>query len=334
LQTTKGADVPSIGIDGVGVRQVITAPRNGLAGLVVHFRADPEASSTPLSVALRDADGALVARRELALADLRDRGTGLLECVLSFPPIADSAGRSFAVRVRALDDAAPRPRLFGVGAAWAQRLARAGLDAAAGEAQAFERGPEELRSGSPFVVDLRFGAPFVDRGDIGGHSLFEVAGSQGRAWIVSGVLAVEDAERAFEAVMHGEFDPYERVLLQGDLPSREPDPELDAALETLHEDPQGSRWRARAERDAFLVVAQPHYPGWVARLDGQEVPLLRANYAFCAVELSSGEHEVELAYEPRSVVLGFALAALGWLALALAWLVTRRGWRRSRAGLR
>ena len=96
-----------------------------------------------------------------------------------------------------------------------------------------------------------------------------------------------------------------------------------ATLATLHEDPQASRWRARVDRDAFLVVAQPHYPGWVARLDGEKVPLLRANYAFCAVELPPGEHEVELAYEPRSVKLGFSLGALGWIAVAAAWLATR-----------
>jgi hypothetical protein len=324
LRTIPGADAPTIEIDGLGARQVITAPRDGLAGLVVHLRADREASSTRLSVELRDADGGLVARRELSLGDLRDPGTGRLECVLGFPPIADSAGQSFAVRVRALDDAQPRPRLLAVDAAWAQGLAL--VEPAANET-ALARGPEELdggtRGGLPFVVDLAFGADFVDRGDIGGHSLFEVAGSQGRAWIVSGVAGIDDRDRAFEALMFGEWDPYEHVILEGGIQSRNPGRKLESELQLLHADPQRSRWRARVGRDAFLVVAQPRYPGWRARLDGSVVPILRANYAFSAVALPRGEHQVELAYEPRSVKLGLALGALGWLALALAWFRTR-----------
>lgn len=63
----------------------------------MHFRPDEVASSTTPSIALRDASDELVARREVELGDLRPFSEARQECVLSFPPIADSAGQSFAV---------------------------------------------------------------------------------------------------------------------------------------------------------------------------------------------------------------------------------------------
>jgi uncharacterized membrane protein YfhO len=54
-------------------------------------------------------------------------------------------------------------------------------------------------------------------------------------------------------------------------------------------------------------------------VNGLERPLLRADIAFCAVELQAGENEVELVYEPDSlrdgVWIACAAAALGLLAL-------------------
>lgn len=72
---------------------------------------------------------------------------------------------------------------------------------------------------------------------------------------------------------------------------------------------------------AWLVAAQTWYPGWKARLNGEETPVLRANYAFQAVEIPPGAWTLELSYEPLSWRLGLWIAvlaaALGAAGLAL-----------------
>ena len=44
----------------------------------------------------------------------------------------------------------------------------------------------------------------------------------------------------------------------------------------------------------WLVVNDCWVPGWTARVDGSEAPVLRADYAFGAVPVPPGEHEVVL----------------------------------------
>ena len=77
-----------------------------------------------------------------------------------------------------------------------------------------------------------------------------------------------------------------------------------------------------APRDGLLVIADPFYPGWTATLDGKPVPILRANFAFQAVPVTAGRHELRLAYRNRWVGVGAAVS-LGTLALLLAALAVR-----------
>ena len=75
----------------------------------------------------------------------------------------------------------------------------------------------------------------------------------------------------------------------------------------------------------WLVISQARYPGWKARIGGQEVPLVRANYAFDAIALPQGESEIEFSYEPTSLRLGLWISAASALAGALLfWRLGRR----------
>ena len=83
------------------------------------------------------------------------------------------------------------------------------------------------------------------------------------------------------------------------------------------------------ERPALLVVADNWFPAWSARVDGEEVPLLRAYHTLRAVPVPAGAHTVEMAYESaivsRSVLLSIVLT-LGLLgATGVQWLRERRG---------
>ncbi len=78
-----------------------------------------------------------------------------------------------------------------------------------------------------------------------------------------------------------------------------------------------------AAAPALLVAAQTYYHPWRAYVDGEPVPLWRANFNFQAVEVPAGTHRVKLVYEDRRFYLG-ATVSLTTLAGCLIFLCLRR----------
>jgi hypothetical protein len=99
-------------------------------------------------------------------------------------------------------------------------------------------------------------------------------------------------------------------------------------LTVLEETPTRARLEIEREQPGYLVVAKTHYPGWKARVNGQPRAIMRANFAFDALELQQGLNRVELYYAPDSLRYGLYIAGgallLGIAALLLAALVPGR----------
>jgi uncharacterized membrane protein YfhO len=77
---------------------------------------------------------------------------------------------------------------------------------------------------------------------------------------------------------------------------------------------------ADVQSAAFLVLTDSYDNGWRVWVDGHYAPLLRADYAFRAVALSPGSHNVKFLYHPLGVVVGLVLSIVALLAaLALIW---------------
>lgn len=77
---------------------------------------------------------------------------------------------------------------------------------------------------------------------------------------------------------------------------------------------------------SVVVIAQTFYHDWHASVDGQTVPLLRANFAFQAVQVPQGRHQIVLRYIDRAFELGAALSVVAWAGcLAGLYLQKRKG---------
>ncbi|MEA2717698.1 MAG: hypothetical protein QOI99_2015, partial [Actinomycetota bacterium] len=73
----------------------------------------------------------------------------------------------------------------------------------------------------------------------------------------------------------------------------------------------------------WLVAIQTSYPGWIATVDGRRAKVERADYAFTAVAVGAGTHQVVLRYHPVSVRYGMIVTGEA-LALLVIWLATAR----------
>ncbi|MDH7515931.1 MAG: YfhO family protein [Bacteroidota bacterium] len=89
----------------------------------------------------------------------------------------------------------------------------------------------------------------------------------------------------------------------------------------------GMTIEAETPADAILKLSESYYPsGWKATIDGEEVPILRTDYAFRALVVPAGRHRIELSFEPRSYRVGLAVTVATNYLLAAVLLVYAASW--------
>jgi uncharacterized membrane protein YfhO len=70
-----------------------------------------------------------------------------------------------------------------------------------------------------------------------------------------------------------------------------------------------------------MFLSETYYPGWRAKVDGREARIFPADYAFRAVFVPAGRHEISFWYQPVSFRTGVYVsisAALVFLISAAA----------------
>jgi hypothetical protein len=147
--------------------------------------------------------------------------------------------------------------------------------------------------------------------------IYENQEAMPRAFVVGSAVEAPPDRDVLSFMMDGPFDPTQVVVLEdstweGPQSSDRSREHSDAAgtAEIEQYEPEQVVIEVTADRDGFLVVSDAYDPGWVAEVDGQEVPILRGNYLFRAVPVPPGTHSVVLSYRPLSVALGALISVL------------------------
>jgi hypothetical protein len=148
-----------------------------------------------------------------------------------------------------------------------------------------------------------------------------------RAYVVHRVRPAGTAEEALAALLSPEFDPAQEAIIEA--PGAAPMGSEGGAVTfepvtLLLSPPNRVTIRATLAQPGFLVLADTFYPGWQVRVDGERVKVLRANYAFRAVALDAGEHDVRFVYRPLAVTLGFACTGVALAGLLVVWIWLRQ----------
>jgi len=77
--------------------------------------------------------------------------------------------------------------------------------------------------------------------------------------------------------------------------------------------------KVQVEGRGLLVWNESYYPGWRVRVDGESLPVVRANHLFNGVWLEDGERNIEFEFVPNNFYLGLSLSALTLLLLAMVY---------------
>lgn len=150
--------------------------------------------------------------------------------------------------------------------------------------------------------------------------IYENASVMPRAFLVGQAIVVNNGQAALTRLQDSEVDVRQTAVLELPLPAGVVLPtagsaagaSIGSASITSYEN-ESVVIRTNASRESILVLTDPYFPGWTARVDGQAVPILRANYLFRGVVVPGGAHTVTFTYEPLWVALGGTLTLLGAL---------------------
>ncbi len=185
---------------------------------------------------------------------------------------------------------------------------------------------------SPEWIELLvLGGRWVRVGAGGETVLLERVDAFPRAWLSRDLLVMERgaillAVRTGALPGGAPFDPSETALLEE--PIEEWRPEVGAGADKSGaEEPDSvaieldgarvARIRTRSSAPRVLIVSDAWDAGWRVRIDGVPARVLRCNFMFLGIVLSPGEHEVELLYRPRTLVVGAAISGVALLVLAV-----------------
>ncbi|HEY6548308.1 MAG TPA: YfhO family protein, partial [Vicinamibacteria bacterium] len=157
--------------------------------------------------------------------------------------------------------------------------------------------------------------------------LYAVRGASGLARVVDQVRVVAGRAEVREVLRHdGGFDPRREAILDASEAARSslggPIPGARARRAEVKR-LEGRRISLQAEGPGLVVLSVTWDPGWTARVDGKEAPLVRVGEAQIGLPIGPGPHRIGLRHDPRGFQSGlflFGLASLGLtLALAASW---------------
>jgi uncharacterized membrane protein YfhO len=83
---------------------------------------------------------------------------------------------------------------------------------------------------------------------------------------------------------------------------------------SVRREPERVSVQFEADAGGLLVVNDAFWPGWTARIDGREAPMLPTNVIARGVEVPAGRHTLTMSYEPPGLRVGCLLSVLGLLA--------------------
>jgi hypothetical protein len=140
--------------------------------------------------------------------------------------------------------------------------------------------------------------------------------ANGSAWFVNETLKVNSAAEELEKTC-GVNTKTTAVVDASQFNVKDITSDSTASIKLLEQTPKYLKYETQSAANGLVVFSEIYYPkGWVALVDGNETPIIRADYILRAAEIPAGKHTVELKFEPKAYVVGDKVTmASSWLVL-------------------
>lgn len=120
----------------------------------------------------------------------------------------------------------------------------------------------------------------------------------GNAWFVQDVKRVQTPKEEILAI--GEVDVANVAILNKEEEAKlgEYAEKASGTIEMTQYKPNELTYESTSNSGGLAVFSEIFHPDWQAMVDGEIVPVVRANYTLLAVNIPKGSHEVKLVFKP------------------------------------
>ena len=139
--------------------------------------------------------------------------------------------------------------------------------------------------------------------------------------VVFDATPVADENAALSRMSAADFDPNREVVIES-AAAAVPATAEPLAVSPDRAEPQDWHAHVSLSQPGYLLQREAYYPGWRARVDGVDAPVVRADSLFRAVAVSAGDHDVEIYFDSGSFKRG-ALLTLAGIVVIIGMLLWR-----------
>ena len=140
----------------------------------------------------------------------------------------------------------------------------------------------------------------------------------GNAWFVDHITYVDNANKEIETV--GKIDLRHQAVADAKFKTSLGEAAVQdtaSIVKITSYEPNRLTYDVNTGKGGVLVFSEIFYPGWTATVDGQPVEIGRVNYILRALHIQPGQHQVELAFFPKSVDMTETIAYIAIVLLVL-----------------
>ena len=140
----------------------------------------------------------------------------------------------------------------------------------------------------------------------------------GNGWFVDQITYVDNANKEIETV--GKIDLRHQAVADAKFKAQLGEAAVQdtaSIVKITSYEPNRLTYDVNSGKGGVLVFSEIYYPGWTATVDGEAVELGRVNYILRAINIKPGQHQVELAFFPKSVDMTETIAYIAFVLLLL-----------------
>ncbi|MBB6461219.1 glycosyltransferase family protein [Flammeovirga kamogawensis] len=152
------------------------------------------------------------------------------------------------------------------------------------------------------------------------NAIYQNPNALGHAWFVDKVLKVSSPDEEIEALPA--IDPSIQAIVDT---NKFPNANISTSksigdkIELVNFHQRRIKYKSQSAKGGFGVFSEVYYPaGWVARIDGEPVDIICANYVLRGLHIPAGTHEITFDFDPDSYVIGGTISKIsGYITLLL-----------------
>lgn len=147
--------------------------------------------------------------------------------------------------------------------------------------------------------------------------------NMGPAWFVQNVKTVKNDNESILALKDLRADSLAIITKEEaqKIAFKSTATDSTAQMELISHKPEQLIYKSTNSQDALAVFAEVYYPhGWIATIDGKQVPIARVNYTLRGLNVPAGTHKIVFTFDPQVVKTGSAFMLASNIVLLLLFL--------------